>query len=263
MTKKDEKNPKLLSVEEKLRALYRLQLIDSKIDKIRTIRGELPLQVQDLEDDVAGLETRIEKLNNEVEDLDKSIAEKKNHIKDCQALIKKYEEQQKSVRNNREFDSLNKEIEFQNLEIQIAEKRIREAKAKIEHKNEILVNANTALEDRRKDLEHKKSELDGIISETQKDEARLSDASNEAEEQIEDRLLYAYKRIRARVQNGLAVVPIERETAGGSFIKIPPQRILDIAARKKIIVDEHSGRILVDIELANEEAEKLDQLLNS
>ena len=261
MAKKKETDPKLLSVEEKLRALYRLQLIDSQIDKLRTIRGELPLQVQDLEDEVGGLETRIEKLNDEIKDLDGQIAEKKNAIKDSQALIKKYEEQQKNVRNNREFDSLNKEIEFQGLEIQLSEKRIKEFKAKIAGKQDVLKEAESKKVDRQKDLDHKKSELDGIVSETESDEKKLQKASEEASAMIEDRLLKAYQRIRGRVINGLAVVPVERDTAGGSYIQIPPQRILDIAARKKVIVDEHSGRILVDPDLAEEEAEKLQSVL--
>ncbi len=261
MAKKNETDPKLLSVEEKLRALYRLQLIDSQIDKIRTVRGELPLQVQDLEDEVGGLDTRIEKINSEISSLQEEISNKKNAIKDSEALIKKYEEQQKNVRNNREYDSLNKEIEFQTLEIQLSEKRIREYKAKIESKKEILGQAEEKRSDRQKDLDHKKAELDSIVAETEKDEKKLEKLSQEAAEQIEERLMYSYSRIRNRVANGMAIVAIERETAGGSFIKIPPQRILDINARKKIIVDEHSGRILIDQELAQEEADKLAELL--
>jgi len=261
MAKKNDTDPKLLSVEEKLRALYRLQLIDSQIDKIRTVRGELPLQVQDLEDEVGGLDTRIEKINSEISSLQEDITNRKNAIKDSEASIKKYEEQQKNVRNNREFDSLNKEIEFQTLEIQLSEKRIREFKAKIEAKKEVLTQAEEKRTDRQKDLDHKKAELDSIIAETEKDEKKLEKLSQEASQQIEERLLLAYTRIRDRVINGLAVVPIERETAGGSYIKIPPQRILDINARKKIIVDEHSGRILVDQELAQEEADKLAELV--
>lgn len=261
MAKKKEIDPKLLSVEEKLRALYRLQLIDSQIDKLRTVRGELPLQVQDLEDEVGGLDTRIEKINGEISELNTEITNKKNAIKDSEALIKKYEEQQKNVRNNREFDSLNKEIEFQTLEIQLSEKRIREYKAKIEAKKEVLQQAEEKRASRQTELDHKKAELDGIVAETEKDEKKLLKASEEAEQMIEERLLAAYKRIRNRVVNGMAVTPIERQTAGGSYIQIPPQRILDINARKKIIVDEHSGRILVDQALAEEEADKLADLL--
>ncbi len=255
------KDPKKMSVEDKLRAMYRLQLIDSEIDKIRTIRGELPLQVQDLEDDIEGLNTRIEKMKSEVSELDQEISNKKGQIKDCEAAIAKYKEQQNNVRNNREFDSLNKEIEFQTLEIQLAEKRIKEFRANIDAKKQIIGAAEEELADRQKDLDHKRGELDAIVGETEKDEKKLIKASEEAGEYIEDRLLKAYKRIRAKVKNGLAVVPVERESAGGSFIKIPPQRILDIAARKKIIVDEHSGRILVDELLAQEEAEKLADFL--
>ena len=251
-----EVDPKMLSVEEKLRALYRLQLIDSRIDKIKTIRGELPLQVQDLEDEIEGLSTRIKNIKQETSDLEKNISDKKNQIKESQALIKKYKEQQNNVRNNREFDSLTKETEFQELEIQLSEKRIKEFKAKISHKNDLLAESQKELEEKQGDLNHKKDELDGIVDETKKDESNLLEASEKASDMIEERLLTAYRRIRNRVKNGLAIVPVERESAGGSFIKIPPQRILDIAARKKIIVDEHSGRILVDEQLAAEEVDK-------
>lgn len=255
-------DPKMLSVEEKLRALYRLQLIDSQIDKIKTIRGELPLQVQDLEDEIEGLSTRIKNIKQEISDLEKSISDRKNQIKESQALIKKYKEQQNNVRNNREFDSLTKEVEFQELEIQLSEKRIKEFKAKIGHKNDVLAESQKELEDKQGDLAHKKGELDGIVDETQKDENSLATASEDASKMIEERLLTAYNRIRGRVKNGLAIVPVERESAGGSFIKIPPQRILDIAARKKIIVDEHSGRILVDEQLAAEEVDKFYEAFN-
>lgn len=254
-------DPKMLSVEEKLRALYRLQVIDSEIDKIRTIRGELPLQVQDLEDELAGLQTRIDKIEAEIADQEQFISDRKNSIKESESLIKKYQEQQNNVRNNREFDSLTKEMEFQALEIQLSEKKMREAKAKIEHKKEVLATSVERCEERQKDLDAKRAELESIISETQKDEKKLEKASDEAATQIEDRLLNAYRRIRGSVLNGLAVVPVERDSAGGSYITIPPQRILDIQARKKIIIDEHSGRILVDEDLANEEYEKIHALL--
>lgn len=254
------KNPAEASVEDKLRALYRLQLIDSSIDKIRTVRGELPLEVEDLEDDIKGLETRQANLQSELEELQQKVADRKNAIIDSNELIKKYEEQQKNVRNNREFDSLSKEIEYQTLEIQLSEKRMREFEAQIEQKKAVMAEAEEALDGRKKDLEHKKAELDGIIKETQKEEDLLLEASKEAEEFIEDRLLKAYKRIRGSVKNGLAVVAVERGSSGGSYIKIPPQRQLDIAARKKIITDEHSGRLLVDAELAAEEEEKLKEL---
>ncbi len=246
-----------ITVEEKLRALYRLQLIDSAIDKIRTIRGELPLEVQDLQDEIEGLDTRLNNLKTELEEAQQRISERKNAIIDSSELIKKYESQQKNVRNNREFDSISKEIEFQTLEIQLSEKRMKEFEAQLIQKQEVLDTAETNLGERRKDLEHKNEELNGIIKETEKEEKALLKASEEASSTIEDRLLNAYSRIRHSVKNGLAVVPVERGSSGGSFIKIPPQRQLDIAARKKIILDEHSGRLLVDLELANEETEKL------
>ncbi len=248
------------TVEEKLRALYRLQLIDSAIDKIRIIRGELPLEVEDLQDEIAGLDTRLSNLKTELGEAEQRISERKNSIIDSSELIKKYETQQKNVRNNREFDSLSKEIEFQSLEIQLSEKRMKEFEAQLIQKKEILDAAEANLNERKKDLDHKNVELNGIIKETEKEEKALLKASAEASATIEDRLLNAYKRIRHSVKNGLAVVPVERGSSGGSFIKIPPQRQLDIAARKKIILDEHSGRLLVDLELANEETEKLKQL---
>ncbi|UTW67334.1 hypothetical protein KFE94_04260 [bacterium SCSIO 12643] len=255
------KDPKLMSVEDKLRSLYKLQLIDSEIDKIKTIRGELPIQIQDLEDEIAGLETRISKMQEEREELEQSIVEKGIQIKESEAAIVKYKEQQNDVRNNREFDSLNKEIEFQSLEIQLAEKRIREAKARIASKDEVLGVANDELKSNNTELQHKKDELGGIVGETEKEEERLQKLSEEAETNIEERLLKAYHRIRNKVRNGLAVVAIDRASAGGSYIQIPPQRILDVGARKKIIVDEHSGRILVDQELANEEQEKFKKIM--
>lgn len=238
-----------VSVEEKLRALYQLQTIDTKIDKIRTIRGELPLEVRDLEDEIQGLETRIGKITEEIQELDKSITEKKNLIKDAQVLIKSYEAKQMNVRNNREYDSLSKEIEFQTLEIQLAEKRIKEYKANIEAKNVIVGGAQERLDERQKDLEHKNGELQDIISETKKEEDELTKLSENAEKVIEERLLIAYKRIRGNARNGLSVVPVERDACGGCFNKIPPQRQLDIKSRKKVIVCEHCGRILVDEEI--------------
>ncbi len=237
------------TVEEKLKALYNLQTIDSEIDRIRTIRGELPLEVQDLEDDIAGLETRLQNLTDEVNAFEDAIVQRKNMITDAIAAIKKYEEQQGKVRNNREFDSLNKEIEFQNLEIQLCEKKMNEFKANIEAKNELIEVAKKNLEERQKDLEAKKAELDSIIAETEKDEEKLTKQSKAAEKVIEDRLIVAYKRIRENSLNGLAVVKIERSACGGCFNKIPPQRILDISLRKKIIVCEHCGRVLVDSEI--------------
>ena len=255
------KEPKLMSVEDKLRSLYKLQLIDSQIDKIRTIRGELPIQIQDLEDDVAGLDTRISKMNEEMVELEQSISDKGNQIKESEAAILKYKEQQNEVRNNREFDSLSKEIEFQELEMQLAEKRIREAKSRIASKQEVLEAAVGELKDCKTELKHKNDELGSIVGENEMEEEKLRTLSATAEKNIEDRLLKAYHRIRGKVRNGLAVVAIDRASAGGSFIQIPPQRILDVGARKKIIVDEHSGRILVDQDLAFEEQEKFSKVL--
>ncbi len=252
---------KTLSPEEKLRALYNLQLIDSRIDKIRTVRGELPLEVEDLEDDIAGLETRLEKMRAEADSINEEITNKKNAITDSKALIKKYKEQQDNVRNNREFESLSKELEFQDLEIKLAEKRIKEFKAKIDAKKEILEATDEELKGRKKDLQTKQKELDEIISETKKEEEALLSKSEEAEKKIDERLVAAYRRIRNGSKNGLAVVPIDRQASAGSYIKIPPQRQLDVAARQKIIVDEHSGRILVDAELAQEEQDKMDTLI--
>ena len=254
-------NTKEISVEEKLRALYDLQLIDSRIDEIRNVRGELPLEVEDLEDEVAGLTTRLDKLKNDLESIEFQIKEKKNAIDDHNAAIKKYSEQQKNVRNNREFNSLSKEIEFQELEIQLAEKHIKEMRASIEHKKEVIAQSETKLEDKKTHLQHKKSELKDIMSETEKEETFLMEKSAEYEAQIEERLIKAYKRIRGSVRNGLAVVSIERGASAGSYFTIPPQTQMEIASRKKIITDEHSGRILVDSSLAEEEKEKMEQLL--
>ncbi|MBA3664774.1 MAG: hypothetical protein H0W61_11280 [Bacteroidetes bacterium] len=235
-----------VAVEGKLKALYQLQLIDSKIDRLRTIRGELPLEVSDLEDTVTGLETRLRNVTEEVEELENQLNEKKQNIKDFQANIKKYEAQQNKVRNNREYDAITKEIEFQNLEIQLAEKRTKEAKALITIKAELLEKSKVEFEERSKDLKIKKSELEEIINETEKEERQLVVDSKKASDTIEDRLLNAYKRIRANTRNGLAVVAVERDACGGCYNKIPPQRQLDIRTNKKIIVCEHCGRILVD-----------------
>ena len=253
---------KELSVEDKLRAIYDLQLIDSRIDEIRNVRGELPLEVEDLEDEVAGLSTRSEKLKSELEVIEEQIKVKKNAIDEHKEAIKKYTKQQESVRNNREYNSLTKEVEFQELEIQLAEKQIKEMKASIEHKKEVIANSKEKLESKSTHLKHKKSELDAIMAETQKEEEFLSQKSAEYEAQIEERLLAAYKRIRSSVRNGLAVVSIERGASAGSFFTIPPQTQVEIASRKKIITDEHSGRILVDSTLAEEEREKMEKLFS-
>ena len=251
-----------VTVEEKLRALYDLQLIDSRIDEIRNVRGELPLEVEDLEDEVAGLNKRIQKHDSDLEVIDNDIKTKKILIEDAKASIKKYTEQQKNVRNNREFNALSKEVEFQELEIELAEKHIKEYRASIEQKKELIGQTKDKLEDRQKHLLHKKGELDDILAETQKEEDMLTKKSNDFETQIEDRLITAYKRIRNNVKNGLAVVPVERGASGGSYFTIPPQVIVEIASRRKIITDEHSGRILVDEDLAKEEQEKMEKFFS-
>jgi uncharacterized protein len=251
---------KELSVEDKLRTLYDLQLIDSRIDEIRNVRGELPLEVEDLEDEVAGLSTRLDKFKSDLASIEEQIKAKKLAIEEHQAAIKRYTEQQKNVRNNREFNSLSKEVEFQELEIQLAEKHIKEMKASIEHKKEVIANSKEKLEQKTTHLKHKKAELNDIMAETQKEESFLMEKSAEYEALIEDRLLAAYKRIRKSVINGLAVVSIERGASAGSFFTIPPQTQVEIASRKKILTDEHSGRILVDAALAEEEKEKMDKL---
>ncbi len=251
---------KEVSVEERLRALYDLQLIDSRIDEIRNVRGELPLEVRDLEDEVAGLNIRLDKLVNDLAVIDNDISSRKNLIEESKALIKKYGEQQKNVRNNREFNSLSKEVEFQELEIQLAEKHIKEFKAQIEQKKEVISATKDQLKERETHLKHKKGELDAILAETEKEEQTLLDKSEEYKTQIEDRLVAAYERIRKNVKNGLAVVPIERGASGGSFFTIPPQIQVEIASRKKVITDEHSGRILVDAVLAEEQKEKMEKL---
>jgi len=237
------------SVEQKLKALYDLQNVDSEIDKIRIQRGELPLEVQDLEDDIAGLQTRIDNFNEETGALETDISNKENQIKEAKAAIKKYEKQQDNVRNNREYDSLTKEIEFQKLEMQLADKKIIEFKATIENKTEVISDSKTSLKERKGDLKHKKKELDDIIADTEKEEKKLIRKSNGAEKVIEERLLTGYKRIRDNARNGLAVVAVERDACGGCFNKIPPQRQLDIRLHKKVIICEHCGRILVDPEI--------------
>lgn len=251
---------KEVTVEERLRALYDLQLIDSRVDEIRNVRGELPLEVRDLEDEVEGLKTRLQKLDDSLLDLGEQIKSKKNLIEEAKALIKKYSEQQKNVRNNREYNSLTKETEFQELEIQLAEKHIKEFNAQIEQKKEVIDETKSRLKERETHLKHKKGELDAILSETEKEEEALLKKSEEYKASIEERLVTAYSRIRKNVKNGLAVVPIERGASGGSFFTIPPQVQAEIASRKKIITDEHSGRILVDEVLANEQKEKMEKL---
>ena len=253
---------KELTVEEKLRALYNLQLIDSRVDEIRNVRGELPLEVRDLEDDVEGFKLRYQKLEDNLNEIDNQIKSKKNLIEEAKVLIKKYNEQQKNVRNNREFNSLAKEVEFQELEIQLAEKHIKEFRAQIEQKKEVIEGTKERLEEREAHLKHKKNDLDAILAETEKEEEVLLDKSEEYKTKIEERLAKAYTKIRSSVKNGLAVVPIERGASGGSYFIIPPQIQVEIASRKKIITDEHSGRILVDAELANEQKVKMEKLFS-
>lgn len=253
---------KELSVEDKLRAIYDLQLIDTRIDEIRNVRGELPLEVEDLEDEVAGLKSRSEKLKADLDVIEIQIKEKKNAIDDHKEAIKKYTKQQDTVRNNREFNSLTKEVEFQELEIQLAEKQIKEMKASIEYKKQIVTQSTEKLDQKQSHLAHKKSELEAIMSETSKEEAFLTQKSAEYQGLIEERLLKAYTRIRTSVRNGLAVVSIERGASAGSFFTIPPQTQVEIAARKKIITDEHSGRILVDSALAEEEKIKMEKMFS-
>lgn len=248
------------TVEERLRALYDLQLIDSRIDEIRNVRGELPLEVSDLEDEVAGLKTRLEKLEESLNNIDTEISDRKNLIEESKALIKKYNEQQKNVRNNREFNAISKEIEFQELEIELAEKHIKEFYAQIEQKKQVIEQSNERISERQAHLDHKKGELNEILSETEKEEQALIAKSDDYKKDIEERLVKAYTRIRENVKNGLAVVPIERGASGGSFFTIPPQVQMEIAGRKKIITDEHSGRILVDQELAEEQRQKMEKL---
>ena len=235
-----------LTVEEKLQNLYELQRIDTEIDKIKTLRGELPLEVQDLEDEIAGLETRIENLKVELGELDKTSSTRKMDIKKAEEAIKKYSEQLDNVRNNREYDALSKEIEFQKLEIELQEKRIREAQKAKAEKEALMEESKKRYEDKVSDLEAKKGELNDIINETHKDEESLQTKSEELAATIDERLLTAYRRIRSNARNGLAVVTVDRDACGGCFNKISPQRQLDIRSRKKIIVCEYCGRILID-----------------
>lgn len=234
------------TVEEKLKLLYELQTIDSSIDKIKVLRGELPLQVKDLEDEVAQLETRSQKISDELKVIEVYVAERKAEIKESEALIKKYEEQQGNVKNNREFDSLNKEIEYQNLEIQLSKKRIKEYNLKLSEKKEQASEIAVFIKERKSDLVLKRKELSEIIDDTQKEENELEEKSKKIAARIEPRLIYAYNRIRSNMKNGLSVVTVERDACGGCYNKIPPQRQLDIASRKKIIVCEYCGRVLVD-----------------
>jgi uncharacterized protein len=252
---------KELTVEDRLRALYDLQLIDSRVDEIRNVRGELPLEVRDLEDDVEGFKNRVQKLEESLAEIENQIKSKKILIEEATGLIKKYTEQQKNVRNNREFNSLTKEVEFQELEIQLADKHIKEFNAQMEQKNTVITSTKERLEEREKHLKHKKADLDAILAETEKEEKLLLSKSDDYKKNIEERLVKAYTKIRTNVKNGLAIVPIERGASGGSYFTIPPQVQIEIASRKKIITDEHSGRILVDAALAEEQKVKMEKML--
>ncbi len=238
------------TVEDKLRALHHLQTIHTKLDEIGVLKGELPIEVKDLEDEIEGLQTRMEKLQTEISAFDKTIADRRNAIKDSQTQIKKYESQQKNVKNSREFDALTKEIEMQTLEVQLGEKRIRDAEADMVGKKDYLKDAQGIIDTRKVDLDAKKGELSKIITETEKEEKALGKELDQATNEVDDRLLTAFNRIRKTYRNGLAVVSIERDSCGGCYSKVPPQRKMDIRQRKKIIVCEHCGRILVDPEIA-------------
>ena len=235
-----------ITVEDRLKALYQLQMIDSEVDKIRIVRGELPLEIEDLEDLLAGMQTRLEKLNSELDAVNHEILSKKNANLDAEALVKKYEKQLKNIKNNREFSSLTKELEYKTLEIQLNEKQMSELNAKTLHKDEVINEVKAQVADKEEELAVKNKELAAIIKETEKEEKVLLKKSEKAQEVIEERILKSYTRIRSKVANGLAVVSVDRNACGGCFNQIPPQRQLDIQMHKKVIVCEHCGRILVD-----------------
>ena len=252
MAKKD---PTDLSVEEKLKTLYQLQTTLSAIDEKKALRGELPLEVQDLEDDIAGLNTRVEKIKGEIEDFQQAVSQKKAEINEAQASVERYKKQLDDVKNNREYDTLTKEIEFQTLEIELCNKKIREAGIKVEERQNDLKHTEELIADRRQALEEKKNELDEIIDETRAEEERLKEKAKDLEIKIEPRLLTSFKRIRKNARNGLGIVYVQRDACGGCFNKIPPQRQLDIKMHKKIIVCEYCGRIMIDPELAGVKTE--------
>ena len=239
-----------ISVESKLQTLYQLQATLSAIDEKRALRGELPLEVQDLEDEIAGLKTRIEHIEGDINDFQQAVAQKQGEIKEAEESVERYKKQLDEVRNNREYDTLTKEIEFQSLEIELCNKKIKEANAKVEDKKRELVRTNDLINDRQQALEEKKSELDEIMQETREEEQVLKAKAEELETKIEPRLLSSFKRIRKNARNGLGIVYVQRDACGGCFNKIPPQRQLDIKMHKKIIVCEYCGRIMIDPELA-------------
>ena len=240
------------TVEEKLKCLFELQRADSEIDRLRKLRGELPDQILDMEEEIEGLKNKNLKIENEIKAVTTSVTDKKNEITICEEKIEKYKTQQNDVKNNREFDSLTKEIEFQNLEIQLCKKRIKEYTVKTNDKKDLLKIAKDQLKEKQLDLKQKKDELDEIVADTQKDEEKLITKSKELSKKIEERILFSYNRLRGNMSNRLAIVSIQRNSCGGCFNQIPPQRILDIATRKKLIVCEHCGRILVDSVLPDE-----------
>lgn len=248
--------PSELSVEEKLKLLYQLQTVLSEIDRIRTLRGELPLEVEDLEDEIAGLNTRLERTQSEIEDLRSGINEFKTKIEIANSKIHTYKQQLDNVRNNREFDTLNKEIEFQSLEVELCNKRIRENQNAEKAKQEYMELSRKELEERMIALEEKKNELDEIVTETKAEEEKQREKAKNLELSIEPRLLTSFKRIRKNCRNGLGIVYVQRDSCGGCFAQIPPQRQLDVRLRKKIIVCEYCGRILIDPELAGVKIEK-------
>ncbi len=253
MAKKD---PTDLSVEEKLKALYQLQTTLSGIDEKRALRGELPLEVQDLEDEIAGLTTRMEKIKTEIDEFKKAITQKKADITSAESSVERYKKQLDEVKNNREYDTLTKEIEFQSLEIELCNKKIKEALIKVEEKNADLAEADELIKDRTAALKEKKEELDEIMQETRDEEEKLKNKASELEGTIEPRLLSSFKRIRKNSRNGLGIVYVQRDACGGCFNKIPPQRQLDIKMHKKVIVCEYCGRIMIDPELAGVKVEK-------
>jgi predicted nucleic acid-binding Zn-ribbon protein len=236
---------KQTTIAEELDQLFELQTIHSTLDKIQILKGELPMEVADLEDDIVGLETRLVKINSDVEEKEADVLARKNGIKESEGLILRYRSQLDNVKNNREYDALSKEIELQELEMQLHEKKIKELQTVIVSSKEIQTETKARLDAHKKDLEHKRKELDKIIKETEKEEATLNKKAEKVEEQIEDRLIIAYRRIRGNYKNGLAVVEVERESCGGCFGKVPPQMQMDIRQRKKILLCEHCGRIMV------------------
>ena len=250
MAREAKKDPNEMSVEQKLKALYQLQTMLSEIDKIKTLRGELPLEVQDLEDEVAGLRTRIANYVSDIENIRQEEAKRRTKIEEAKAMIEKYTEDQNNVRNNREYDLLAKEIEFQTLEVEFCEKKLRQYAGELKAKNEDVERTNTLLEERLAALEDKRNELEEIVAETKEEEEKLRERAKALEATIEPRLLQSFKRIRKNTRNGLGVVYVQRDACGGCFNKIPPQRQLDIKMRKKIIVCEYCGRIMIDPELA-------------